>query len=75
MQLDVHPENQGAIGFYRAGGFFETGRIEVAGPGDLSIPHVVLTRKLDMRFNFRASPCKCHGNSNCFLPMDNLHEN
>lgn len=47
MQLYVHPENQGAIGFYRAGGFIETGRIEVEGPGGLSIPHVVLTRTLD----------------------------
>ena len=47
MELDVHPENAGAIGFYAAGGFSETGKIAVEGPNGLSIPHVVLARKLD----------------------------
>ena len=47
MELDVHPENAGAIGFYAAGGFSETGKIAVEGPNGLSIPHVVLARRLD----------------------------
>lgn len=47
MELDVHPENHSAIGFFTAGGFTETGKIAVEGPGDLVIPHVVLGRKLD----------------------------
>jgi len=47
IQLDVHPENENAIAFYQSGGFEEVGRMEVPGPGGLSIPHVILSRKLD----------------------------
>jgi len=47
MELDVHPDNENAVGFYMAGGFAETGRLEVAGPNGLVIPHIVLARELD----------------------------
>lgn len=47
IELSVHPENAGAIGFYKAGGFSETGKTDWTGPDGLVIPHLVLARKLD----------------------------
>lgn len=47
IQLDVHPDNHNAVGFYRSGGFEEIGKMEVAGPDDLAIPHIIMSRKLD----------------------------
>jgi ribosomal protein S18 acetylase RimI-like enzyme len=47
MELNVHPQNLNAIGFYKAGGFTETGKIEVPGPNGMVIPHIVMARDLD----------------------------
>lgn len=47
MQLHVHPDNSGAIGFYKAGGFQEAGEVDWSGPDGISIPHKVLSRRLD----------------------------
>lgn len=47
VQLHVHPENASAIGFYKAGGFEEVGEVDWSGPDGITIPHKVLSRKLD----------------------------
>ncbi|MGB7336019.1 MAG: GNAT family N-acetyltransferase [Salaquimonas sp.] len=48
ISLDVQPENTKAVGFYIAGGFMETGTIEEKGPDGLLIPHITLSRSLDL---------------------------
>lgn len=47
MQLQIHPQNAEAIGFFKAGGFKETGKTDWSGPDGTVIPHLVLSRKLD----------------------------
>jgi hypothetical protein len=43
----VHPENTGAIGFYKAGGFTQTGTTQNCGKDNSTIPALILSRKLD----------------------------
>ncbi len=47
ISLEVHPENTGAIGFYKAGGFAQIGTTENCGRDNSTIPALILTRKLD----------------------------
>ena len=46
MRLEVEPNNEGAIAFYRAHGFVEMGRTENCGEGQSGIPALIFEKPL-----------------------------